>query len=33
MRVIAGNFKEITDEDLQFVQQLGLSGVQINTPP
>lgn len=33
MRFVAGNFKEISDEDLQFVKQLGLDGVQINTPP
>ncbi len=33
MRFAAGNFKDITDEDLQFVQQMGVSGIQINTPP
>lgn len=32
MRVVAGNFKEFTEEDLQFARQLGLDGVQINTP-
>ncbi len=32
MRVALGQFKELTDERLTFAKQLGVSGVQVNTP-
>ena len=32
MRVAIGQFSELTDERLTFAEQLGVSGVQLNTP-
>lgn len=32
MRIAIGQFNELTDEKLQFAAQLGVSGVQMNTP-
>ena len=32
MRVAIGQFSEFTDERLTFAEQLGVSGVQLNTP-
>jgi mannonate dehydratase len=32
MRVVLGRFHEPTEELLAFARQLGLSGVQVNTP-
>ena len=32
MRVALGQFNEMTDERLTFAKQIGVSGVQMNTP-
>lgn len=32
MRIAIGQFNELTEEKLKFAQQLGVSGVQMNTP-
>ena len=32
MRVALGQFNELSDERLRFARQLGVSGVQLNTP-
>lgn len=32
MRIAIGQFSELTDENLNFARQLGVSGIQLNTP-
>lgn len=33
MRFVAGNFRDVTEEDLLFAKQLGVDGITVNTPP
>ena len=32
MRLVAGQFRELTQDDLRFARQIGCSGVMVNKP-